>query len=266
MPNPKLALKALLDEKVALYQQPGFIYHDPVQIPHRFIHQPDIEIMAFFAAMLAWGQRTTIINKCSELISLFGGQPHRFMLDHTTEDLKQLVHFCHRTFNGTDLLYFVHFFRHYYERNESLETAFAQFLRPQDLTVEPALTGFHAQFFGLPDAPPRTRKHVATPARHSACKRLNMFLRWMVRSAAGGVDFGLWTSIRPAQLVCPLDVHVERVARRLGLLTRKASDWEAALELTAHLRGFDARDPVKYDFALFGLGLEESGKLVVGRG
>jgi uncharacterized protein (TIGR02757 family) len=263
MPTARAALKTLLDQKVEQYERPGFIPQDPVQVPHRFVHLPDVEIMAFFAAVLAWGQRVTIINKCHELIGLFGGQPHHFMLHHTSDDLKRLEGFCHRTFNSTDLLYFVHFFHHYYQKNETLETAFSQFVRPRDPTVEAGLAGFHHLFFALPDAPARTRKHVATPARQSACKRLNMFLRWMVRPATGGVDFGLWQRLRPAQLVCPLDVHVERVARRLGLLARKASDWQAALELTANLRRLDRQDPVRYDFALFGLGLEENGKVVV---
>ncbi|MCU0449196.1 MAG: TIGR02757 family protein [Bernardetiaceae bacterium] len=254
------SLKDFLEEKVAQYNQPGFIKDDPILIPHQFTAPPDIEIMGFFAAVLAWGQRGTIISKCQQLIQLFDNQPHQFILHHSAPDLKPLAQFCHRTFNGTDLLYFVHFFRQYYQQHASLETAFARHLAPGHATVEAALAGFHRDFFALPEAPARTRKHVATPARKAACKRLCMYLRWMVRRDPAGVDFGLWARISPAQLVCPLDLHVERTARRLGLLARPQTDWLAALELTAHLRQFDPQDPTKYDFALFGLGLENSNR------
>ncbi len=247
----------LLDHYYKLFNQPDFIADDPVQIPHRFSKLQDIEIMGFFAAILAWGQRKTIINKSKELCELFGNTPHDFMLHHTENDLKTLLHFKHRTFNATDLLYFVHFFKQYYTQHQSLETAFAQFITPQDQHVGKALVGFHQLFCSLPDFPARTRKHIATPAAKSACKRLNMYLRWLVRKDSQGVDFGLWQNISPSQLVCPLDVHVERVARKIGLLQRPQTDWEAAVELTTHLKQFDPKDPVKYDFALFGMGVSK---------
>jgi len=250
-------IKELLELKVKEYNQPGFIANDPIQIPHSFNKLQDIEIMGFWAAMLAWGQRITIINKCKELISLMDGTPHDFIVNHQESDLKKMLQFKHRTFNTTDLLYFIAFFKDYYSKNNSLETAFSQFLTPNDKTIEKALIGFHHLFFSLEDAPSRTRKHIATPLRKSACKRLNMFLRWMVRNDNAGVDFGLWENIQPAQLVCPLDVHVERVAKKLKLLKRKQTDWQAAIELNKVLQKFDPADPVKYDFALFGLGLEK---------
>ncbi|MCY7352842.1 MAG: TIGR02757 family protein [Cytophagaceae bacterium] len=248
----------LLDASVRRYNQPAFIAPDPISIPHRFSRLQDIEIMGFWAAMLAWGQRKTILTKCDDLINRMDGAPYDFVRNHQESDLKHFLGFKHRTFNDTDALYFLHFFRWFYSENTSLETAFSRYLHPNDLTVERALVGFHELFTGLPDFPPRTRKHVATPARKSGCKRLNMFLRWMVRrdsEGCGGVDFGLWHRIRPAQLVCPCDVHVERVARHLGLIRRKQTDWQTALELTAALRQLDPNDPVKYDFALFGLGV-----------
>lgn len=259
MPSvPSEQLRDFLNEKVATYNQPGFIADDPVSIPHRFTKKQDIEIAGFWAAMLAWGQRKTIINKCLELFALMDDAPHDFIMHHQEDDLKKLLNFKHRTFNTTDTLYFIAFFKDYYTHHDSLEEAFARGLHPDDATVEQGLIHFHHLFFGLPEAPARTRKHIATPARKSACKRINMFLRWMVRPADGGVDFGLWEKIKPAQLVCPCDVHVDRVARRLGLLTRKQTDWQAALELTLNLALLDPNDPVKYDYALFGLGVVEA--------
>jgi uncharacterized protein (TIGR02757 family) len=179
------------------------------------------------------------------------------MVNHTEEDRARFMDFKHRTFQSLDTLWFLEYLQRYYRQHHSLETAFARHLQTADTTVENALLGFHDDFFADPDAPSRTRKHVATPARGSTCKRLNMFLRWMVRKDDAGVDFGVWRNIKPAQLLMPLDVHVERVARRLGLLQREQTDWKAVLELTENLRAFDAEDPVKYDFALFGLGVLE---------
>jgi len=256
-PNSKLNFKEFLDRKVALYNQPSFIADDPVSVPHWFSHKQDIEIAGFWAAMLAWGQRVTIINKCKELFTLMDMAPHQFMLHHQEADLKALTGFKHRTFNTTDTLYFVHFLSWFYRNHTSLEEAFCRGITPESDTVEAGLVNFHRLFFSLPDAPQRTKKHVATPERKSACKRINMFLRWMVRQDDQGIDFGLWQRIQPAQLVCPCDLHVERVARRMGLITRKQADWATALELTYKLRQFDAADPVKYDFALFGLGIVE---------
>ncbi|MBC7920031.1 MAG: TIGR02757 family protein [Ferruginibacter sp.] len=249
-------LKAFLDAKVAQYNRPEFIAPDPVSIPHRFSQRQDIEIMGFWAAMLAWGQRKTIISKAGELITLMDGAPYDFVRNHAATDLKRFLSFRHRTFNATDARYFLAFFRHYYARHDSLEDAFL----PADPTtphpVEAGLRRFHDLFFSLEDAPLRTRKHVATPARKAACKRINMFLRWMVRRDDRGVDFGLWKRITPAQLICPCDVHVDRVARKLGLIRRRPTDWLTAVELTDSLRELDPADPVQYDFALFGLGIE----------
>lgn len=252
-----MELKDFLDQKVQAYNQPGFITLDPISIPHAYRKKEDIEITAFFAATLAWGQRKTIINKCNELFKLMGNEPHQFVLHHSDEDLKALLKFKHRTFNDTDTLYFIHFFKWFYSKYTSLEEAFIIGFKPEKDIMHTLLANFHNFFFQLPDAPHRTRKHVATPLRKAACKRINMFLRWMVRKDDNGVDFGIWNTIQPYQLVCPCDLHVDRVGRKLGLITRKQTDWQTAVELTAKLREFDAADPVKYDYALFGLGVEE---------
>ncbi|MGV3508184.1 MAG: TIGR02757 family protein [Sphingobacteriaceae bacterium] len=285
-------LKAFLDSKVEQYNCPHFIPNDPVVIPHKFTVKQDIEIMGFFAAMLAWGQRKTIINKCKELSERMDGKPYDFVKNHKETDLKSLLGFKHRTFNDTDLLYFIHFFQNHYSIYNSLEDAFVhkvsagvfrdEFLevldnnssvelsspacyagelkaeKSQDYSnVEGFLNHFRTYFFSLPDFPRRTIKHVSSPAQKSTCKRLNMFLRWMVRKDDKGVDFGIWNKIKPSQLICPCDVHVDRVARKLNLIKRKQTDWLTAVELTERLREFDPSDPVKYDFALFGLGVEE---------
>ncbi|UXX78117.1 TIGR02757 family protein [Reichenbachiella carrageenanivorans] len=247
-------LKDFLDEQVAKYNQPDFIPEDPISIPHLFTKKQDIEIAGLFAAILAWGQRKTIINKCQSLIEMMDHAPHDFIINHQEEDLKRFLSFKHRTFNATDTLFFIAILKAHYQKHDSLETAFTL---GKSGNMETFLINFHNTCFAHPDAPDRTRKHIATPARKSACKRLNMYLRWMVRKDNKGVDFGLWQGITPNQLICPLDVHVERVAKRLGLLHRKPSDWLAAQELTTHLRELDPIDPVKYDFALFGLGVME---------
>ena len=247
-------LKAFLDQKVDQYNVPGFITLDPVSIPHLFSRKQDIEIAGFLAATLAWGQRKTIIKNCVALMRLMDDAPHQFLLDHRDNDLKRFDKFCHRTFNSTDLLYFIHFLSRYYRKHDSLEWAFTR--GQTDVTAEGALTGFNELFFSLDDFPARTRKHVSTPVRKSACKRLNMFLRWMVRSDQRGVDFGIWKQMSSSALVCPCDVHVERVARKLRLIKRKQVDWLTAVELTDNLKKLDPNDPVKYDFALLGLGLE----------
>ena len=254
-----LELKDFLDIKVAQYNRPDFITNDPICIPHRFSKKQDIEIAAFFAAVLAWGQRKTIINKCTDLFDRMDNDPYNFMLHHGDEDLRRLLNFKHRTFNDTDLLYFISFFKHHYTLSDSLETAFlpSNFGQLESFTAEHALNHFRTYFFSLPDSPRRTVKHISSPTQKSTCKRLNMFLRWMVRKDQTGVDFGVWTTISPADLICPCDVHVDRVARRLDLITRKQTDWRTAVELTTELRKFDPSDPVKYDFALFGLGVEE---------
>jgi uncharacterized protein (TIGR02757 family) len=247
-------LKALLDAKVKQYNQPDFIDSDPVTIPHEYTQKQDIEISGLFAAVLAWGLRKTIISKCRELFQLMDHAPYQFITQHGESDLKRLMAFKHRTFTTTDLLYFIAFLRHYYSHHDSLEDAFL--VNQQAETIEQGLVNFHHQFFSLEFAPHRTRKHIATPERKSACKRLNMFLRWMVRQDQQGVDFGIWKRIRTGQLVCPCDVHVFREARKLKLISRNAADWQSALELTRRLKSFSKEDPVQYDFALFGLGIE----------
>lgn len=250
-------LKDFLDQKAAQYNRPEFIANDPVSIPHSFTKQQDIEIAGFWAAVLAWGQRVTIINKCRELFKLMDNAPHDFVLHHKESDLKAFVRFKHRTFNTTDTLYFISFFRWYYSQYSSLENAFLTGMDDGSEHIGIGLINFHHVFFSMDEYPERTRKHIATPERRSACKRINMFLRWMVRSDDKGVDFGLWKRIKPSQLICPCDLHVDRVARKLGLITRKQTDWQTAVELTEKLRAFDPEDPVRYDFALFGLGVEE---------
>jgi len=290
-----LELKDFLDLKAAQYNRPDFIQNDPICIPHQYTKKQDIEIAAFLAAILAWGQRKTIINKCNELFRRMDNEPYQFMLHHSDDDLKGLLGFKHRTFNDTDLLYFVAFFQEHYSQHESLEAAFlapagvfvdgysgiesdglvsadelsdgnAAYsssacmlaeLALQQPKIERALNYFRVYFFSLPDYPRRTIKHVSSPLQKSTCKRLNMFLRWMVRKDNMGVDFGIWNTLKPADLICPCDVHVDRVARKLGLIERKQTDWRTAVELTAQLLRFDPMDPVKYDFALFGLGIEE---------
>lgn len=250
-------LKNFLDEKVAEYNQAGFIENDPISIPHLFSRKQDIEIAALFAAIFAWGNRRTIINKTSTLLHLMDDAPYDFCVHHSEKDLIPLMNFVHRTFNGDDLLYFISFLKHHYQREESLESAFfGKESESNDAPVTTGLNHFYDYFFSLPYLQKRTRKHVAAPKKKSACKRLNMFLRWMVRSDDHGVDFGIWKRISPSHLVCPLDVHVSKVARILLLLERKQNDWAAAVELTNNLALFDAGDPVKYDFALFGLGVE----------
>lgn len=252
-----MELKEFLDQKVAEYNRPDFITLDPISIPHRFSKKQDIEISGFIAATLAWGQRKTIINKCIELLGMMDNAPHDFILNHQEEDLKPFLHFKHRTFNDIDTLYFIAFFRWFYQNHESLEEAFTIGWTEDVDVMERLLFNFHDFFFQLPDAPQRTRKHVATPKRKAACKRINMFLRWMVREDDKGVDFGIWKTIKPYQLICPCDLHVDRVGRKLGLINRKHTDWQTAVELTERLRIFDPQDPVKYDFALFGMGILE---------
>jgi len=254
-------LKKFLDKKVAEFNNPSFIKDDPVCIPHLFSKKQDIEIAGFFASIFAWGIRKTIINKCKSLLQLMDNAPHDFCVNHTDSDLKRLVGFCHRTFNDTDLLYFISFLKFHYSNHKSLESAFFNHETIQQFnnsdTIETSLNYFYHYFFSMEDVPLRTKKHIASPQKNSSCKRLNMYLRWMVRDDRKGVDFGLWKKITPAQLICPVDVHVARVSRHFNLLSRKQVDWLAAIELTEALRNFDHDDPVKYDFALFGLGVLE---------
>ncbi len=247
-------LKALLDEKYEQYNQPGFIKDDPISIPHLFTKKQDIEIAAFWTAILSWGQRKTIINKSTELFRMMDFSPYDFVLHHQQKDLLPFANFKHRTFNGEDTLYFIHFFNKFYSQSQSLEEAFLNDVLKFEAFS--SLSGFYHFFFEDEFYPLRTCKHISNPQKKSTCKRINMFLRWMVRNDRRGVDFGIWKKISASQLICPCDVHVNRVSRKLGLITRPQTDWMAAIELTTQLRSFDASDPVKYDYALFGLGLE----------
>lgn len=251
-------LKDFLNKKVDLYNQPSFIKGDPICIPHLFTKKQDIEIAGFFAAIFSWGNRLTIINKSKELMQLMDNDPYAFCISHSDKELKKLLAFKHRTFNPTDLLYFISFFKMHYTKHASLETAFTQWMHKEDETVEQGLKGFYHYFFSLPDIPERTKKHIASPEKNSSCKRLNMYLRWMVRIDDKGVDFGIWKNISPSQLICPVDVHVARVAKELNLMKTQPVNWQTALELTTHLRTLDKADPVKYDFALFGTGVMEN--------
>lgn len=244
-----------LNEAVLRYNQKDFINSDPIQVPHACSPGPDREIMAFFSAIFAWGQRKTIINKAKELYDRMDRAPYAFVMSHQDTDLKRLQGFCHRTFNDTDLLYCIAFLNAHFRQYDTLEDAFLQGWDKTDEDTAGAITGFHDYFFSLPYPSERTRKHIPTPVRGSSCKRLNMLLRWMVRRDAQGVDFGCWNSIRMDQLIIPLDVHVGRVARAMGLLRRKQDDWQAAIELTRNLRQLCPEDPVRYDYALFGMGV-----------
>ena len=246
-------LREFLDNKVKEYNRPSFIKEDPISIPHLFTQKQDIEIAGFFAAIFSWGNRTTIINKSKEIMQRMDNSPYAFVKGLKTRDLKHLNGFRHRTFNTDDLYYFIEFLHEHYLIHDSLETAF--FPAP-DHSAEQGLIHFKNYFFSFEHLK-RTEKHISSPIQGSTCKRLNMFLRWMVRNDNNGVDFGLWKNISPSQLICPIDVHVARVAKKLGLLKRKQVDWLAAIELTEALRQLDKNDPVKYDFALFNLGIVE---------
>lgn len=278
----KEELRDFLEKKVLVYNNPSFISADPVSIPHFFSKKQDIEIAGLFTAIFSWGNRTTIIQKSRELMKEMDDAPYDFIRNHRTADLKRLLLFKHRTFNTTDLLYFIHFLQSHYARYDSLESAFIPKLsnkksadnRPdrssgfgkikthnegstdENERVKKALVFFYGRFFSLREVPIRTRKHISSPEKNSTCKRLNMYLRWMVRKDQGGVDFGIWKKISAADLICPVDLHVARVARAFGLIRRKQTDWLTAMELTQALREMDSLDPIKYDFALFGMGVQ----------
>ncbi len=249
-------LRILLEAKVEQYNTPSFIVNDPISIPKRFSKKQDIEITAFWTAILSWGQRKTIINKASELFNLMDNDPYEFIINHKESDLKSFLEFKHRTFNATDTLYFIRRLREFYIQSDTLETAFTINTK-ESFSMKEALIEFHEAFFNLDDFPTRTRKHIASPKRNSSCKRINMFLRWMVRSDNHGVDFGIWKEIPKAQLCIPLDVHVHRVATKLGLTKRKQSDWKTLEEIMQVLKKLDPKDPCKYDYALFGIGVME---------
>lgn len=247
-------LKDFLDEKVHLYNHPNFIESDPIQIPHLYSLKEDMEIAGFLSATIAWGNRKMIITNAKKMMELMGNSPYDFVMNHQEHHLEGLENFVHRTFNSTDFQFFVRSLQHIYKSHQGLEAVFSTHRSAADL--QPTISAFKKVFFEIPHLS-RTEKHISDPMNNSAAKRINMFLRWMVRQDTNGVDLGIWKSISPAQLSCPLDVHSGNVARKLGLLSRKQNDGKALAELDSNLRKFDPKDPVKYDFALFGLGVFE---------
>jgi len=249
-------LKAFLDQKSDQYNSVQFIETDPVSVPRIFTKKEDIEIAGFMAAMISWGQRITIIRNAKLLMQWMDNDPYDFILHFKHSDLQPFRKFIHRTFNGMDCEYFMWSLKNIYQRYGRMENAFGKGFGEDEPDVKNAIINFRHRFFEL-DHPARTEKHIANPAKKASAKRINMYLRWMVRQDDKGVDFGIWESITPGQLICPLDVHVAAVARKLGLMERKINDWLAAEELTVNLRKFNPEDPVKYDFALFGLGIFE---------
>ena len=251
----KIQLKEFLDEKVEQYNTPKFIESDPIQIPHLFSKKEDIEIAGFLSATIAWGNRKSIINNANKMIQLLDNSPYDFILNHNESDLEQLETFVHRTFNGLDFITFIKGLQHIYKNHEGLEAVFAKHAEKNSLQA--SIHNFKSYFFEIEHLQ-RTQKHISDPLKNSAAKRINMFLRWMIRNDKTGVDFGIWQSLSPSQLSCPLDVHSGNVARKLGLLKRKQNDGKALSELDKSLRKLDITDPVKYDFALFGLGVFES--------
>jgi len=247
-------LKTFLDEKVNIYNNPNFIETDPIQIPHLFSLKADIEISGFLVATIAWGNRKSIINNGNRLVEMMGNSPYDFVMDFSEKHSESLSGFVHRTFNSDDLVYFIKSLQNIYKNHGGLENLFAKYAEKD--SMQPAIHHFKKTFFELPH-PPRSQKHISDPLKNSAAKRINMFLRWMARKDNAGVDFGIWNSITPSQLSCPLDVHSGNVARKLKILKRKQNDGKALKELDDSLRTMDSLDPVKYDFALFGLGVFE---------
>ncbi|RXP57647.1 TIGR02757 family protein [Lutibacter sp. HS1-25] len=250
----KTELKEFLDQKVIQYNNPNFIESDPIQIPHQFSIKEDIEIAGFLTATIAWGNRKMIIKNASKMVELMGNSPYDFVMNHKEHHLDNFDSFVHRTFNAYDFQYFIKSLQHIYKNHQGLENVFSK--NTTKTSIQPAIHNFKQLFFEIPHLQ-RTEKHISDPLKGSAAKRINMFLRWMIRNDKTGVDFGIWKSISPSILSCPLDVHSGNVARKLGLLTRKQNDAKALNELDLNLRKMDKNDPVKYDFALFGLGVFE---------
>jgi uncharacterized protein (TIGR02757 family) len=247
-------LRDFLNEKVSLYNRPDFIGSDPVQIPHMYTIKEDIEIAGFLTATISWGQRASIIKSAKRMMSILGYSPYDFILNHRQKHLEKINGFVHRTFNSADLIVFIQALGYIYRERGGLEGIFNRY--KTENSIQPAISHLKTEFFSMPH-PSRTRKHLSDPFQGSAAKRINMFLRWMVRNDNAGVDFGLWKGISPSILSCPLDIHSGNVTRKLGLLKRKQNDSRAVAELDINLRKLDSKDPVKYDFALFGLGINE---------
>ena len=247
-------LKSFLDEKVELFNRPAFVETDPIQVPRKFTQKEDIEISGFLTATIAWGNRTAIIKNAERLNSLMGNQPFDFISNASNREIQQLQKFVHRTFNGNDCIYFIQSLKNIYKNYGGLQLVFESGFE-NEKSVKSALANLFEIFFELPGE--RTRKHISNVQKGSSGKRLNMFLRWMVRNDKNGVDFGIWNGIPASELMLPLDVHTGNVGRKLGILQRKSNDWKAVEEITKTLRKFDPTDPIKYDFALFGLGAFE---------
>ncbi len=250
----KTQLKRLLDQRVDLYNRPSFIGFDPISIPHRYSKKEDIEIAGFLAATIAWGNRLSILRSADRMMAIMGNSPYDFVINHSDSDLKCIDGCIHRTYFAEDFIYFIEALKYLYLEKGGMEAIFAR--HQTEDSLQPAIHEFGKVFFELPHNA-RTRRHLSDPDKGSAAKRINMFLRWMVRRDDRDVDFGLWQSISPSVLSCPLDVHSGNVARKLGLLKRKQSDAKAVAELDTRLRELDPADPVKYDYALFGLGVFE---------
>ena len=251
-----ILLKEFLDEKYFLYNNKSFIETDPIQIPHRFSKKEDIEISGFLTATIAWGQRKTIISNAKKLMDWMDNSPHEFILNHTANEVKPFRKFVHRTFNGTDCVFFLKSLQNIYLQHGGLENVFANGITKNDENIKGSIVNFRKQFLETKHEN-RSKKHISDPDSKSSAKRLCMYLRWMVRKDKKGVDFGIWNKINASQLCLPLDVHTGNVSRKLGLLNRTQNDWQSVEEITSALRDFDASDPVKYDFALFGLGAFE---------
>ena len=250
----KSDVKEFLDEKVVVYNNPKFIESDPIQIPHLFSKKEDIEIAGFLTATIAWGNRKMIINNAIKFMDLLDNSPHDFIVNHQEKELKRFQNFVHRTFNSIDAVQFIKSLQHIYINHNGLEKSFS--ITDDSENYRTAISNFKKLFFEIPHQR-RTQKHISDPIKGSAAKRINMFLRWMVRNDNKGVDFGIWKTHNPATISCPIDVHSGNVARKLGLLKRKQNDWKAVVELDKNLRLLDKNDPSKYDFALFGLGVFE---------
>lgn len=246
-------LKDYLDFKVDQYNNPNFIESDPIQIPHRYKVKEDIEISGFLAATIAWGNRKMIINSATKMMDAMGNNPYDFVMNATNNQIDSIDNIVHRTFNSEDFRYFIKSLRNIYQNHGGLENVFAA---NNSINLQNRISAFKQIFFEI-DHPLRTTKHISDPLKGSSSKRINMFLRWVSRNDKKGVDFGIWKSVSPSELSCPLDVHSGNVARTLGILNRKQNDQKALQELDEALRKFDSKDPVKYDFALFGLGVFE---------
>lgn len=259
MENHFKEVKELLDEKYFQFNNTSFIETDPISIPHQFSKKEDIEISSILVATIAWGQRTSIINNGNKLMRLMNDEPYEFIMNFSKKDAIRFENFVHRTFNSADCVFFLNALRNIYTKYGGLENAFSGKISKEEKDVKNAITNFRELFLSIPHQS-RSDKHVSNPSAKSSAKRLCMFLRWMVRKDNHGVDFGIWKSIHPSQLCLPLDLHTGNVSRKLGLLTRTQNDWQAVEEITAVLREFDKKDPIKYDFSLFGLGAFEGFK------